>query len=142
MKEQLITFKTAKLAKEKGFDWEVDNGYNNDSQLLCNDRQRDLEFNYNEEEGRTSAPTQSLLQKLLREKHKLSVEVEFDYAYEIDEGKGNYSDAIFTVKIADISNPRKYNVVSPNWQRRDGNQFTYEQALEKGLQAALELIKN
>ena len=148
MKEQLITFETAKLAKEKGFDIKVETFYMGDSEnnFLHNAGKKDNWNNYkcildeSELSDDYSAPTQSLLQKWLREKHNLSVEVQFDYAYEIDEGKGNYFDAIFTVKIADISNPIKYNVISPSWQRKDGNQFTYEGALEKGLQEALKLI--
>jgi len=145
MKESLITFETAKLAKEKGFNELVKTLYISDNDVVKSAKANNsgrTNSNYTEREDYKvySAPTQSLLQKWLREEHNLSVEVEFDYSYEIDEGKGNYSDAIFTVKISNISNPRKNDVFSPSWQRRDGNQFTYEGALEKGLYEALKLI--
>jgi len=145
MKEELITIETAKLAKKKGFDLKVKECFS--LGLIPPDEGNLKSFtnikpaNFNKFNDVWSRPTHSLLQRWLREVHKLNVEVEFDYAYEIDEGKGNYSDAIFKVKIADISNPKKYNVIAPNWQRKDGNQFTYEGALEKGLIEALKLIK-
>jgi hypothetical protein len=124
MKEGLITFETAQLAKEKGFDWEVDNGYNNDSQLLCNDRQRELEFNYNEEEGRTSAPTQSLLQKWLREHYKIHIEVIPDES-----------------DPADLWHTIVYPLYCMKEPSNEGSFKTYEEALEKGLVEALKLIQ-
>lgn len=81
MKEQLITFDTAKFAKEKGFDIKVETFYMGDSEdnFLHNAGKKDnwnnhkCIFNESELSGDYSAPTQSLLQKWLYEKHQIWV---------------------------------------------------------------------
>ncbi len=83
MEEQLITFETAKLAKEKGFDVSCENYYTG----YIDDNGFDL-YNYQDNRGsgfaqlsvnnndfEYSAPTQSLLQKWIREEHKIHIEV-------------------------------------------------------------------
>ena len=143
MEEQLILLETAKLAKEKGFDVEVHHCW----MITLNKKnrepyiERDIEFedNFNSEEfekphfinseigvkyTRLSAPTQSLLQKWLREKHKIILIIGYQYE--------------------DDLTPYSY------WIYKEGeslpiNQWvddlkTYEQALELGLQEALKLI--
>jgi hypothetical protein len=109
MKEEITTFETAKLAKEKGFTnfncfWPSD----------CLTKGR---------------PTQSLLQKWLREKHNIFVYVTpttlGDNAVFIKDPWG---------KVL-LQNESLYkNAVSC--------QFEYEKALEAGLQKALKLINN
>ena len=74
MKESLVLFKTAKLAKDKGFDVAQVKGYytHGDIQLVL---WYDSE-NYNEQKDFLAfAPTQSLLQKWLREEHSLHMEI-------------------------------------------------------------------
>lgn len=82
MQEQLIEFKTAKLAKEKGFDWEVNHYYDTTN---CNwhrvSKYENLTnkcwiqepdgSNCKSRIGWISAPTQSHLQKWLRDVHKI-----------------------------------------------------------------------
>jgi hypothetical protein len=69
MKEQIITFETAKLAQEKGFVGPMGEGY---------------DFNGNAVLYRGRAPypscTQSLLQKWLRETHGVAVIIDTDIA--------------------------------------------------------------
>jgi len=110
MKEELVTFDTAKLAKEKGFDISQTKGYysHGDSKLV-------LSENYNEQKY---LPTQSLIQKWLREVHNLITEASYDYS------KKKY-----------IANSKKLD---------KGYQFsysTYEEALEVAMYSALETIK-
>ena len=106
MKEQLISFETAKLAKEKGFP----------KDLIIIDHVTDVgsfvEF-----------PTQSLLQKYLREEHKINVWV---FPRLIRDG---YICAI--EKIKDKGKSKTILTISFN---------TYEEALEHGLFEALKLI--
>jgi hypothetical protein len=113
MKEQLITFKTAKLANGKRFNIETYNHYQ-----LKNGKFLDKD-NY---QGQSiKAPTQSLLQKWLRDL----------YRFDILLGPG-------------VSDAGKYNV-EVHYNNIDslelGSFNTYEEALEKGLQEALKLIK-
>ena len=124
LKERLISFETAKLAKEKGFDEEVLNHY---SQEDCagkqyNEFQDDIK-NSEAEHFEYSAPTQSLLQKWLREKHGIKL-----WMSPVGEEGELYH-------IEDIT---KNNLSL--WG--DLNSYeTYEEALEVGLQEALKLIE-
>ena len=81
MEDTLITFETAKLAKEKGFEFKIVWGYI-------------LGFKNNHERDKY-LPTQSLLAKWLREKHNIIVLVDYEgidgyyykYYYYINEVK-------------------------------------------------------
>jgi len=133
MKEQLIEFETAKLAKEKGFDWEVLNHYNNE--LFYNDEfvnnkgylfEDDVK-NSELEPFEYSAPTQSLLQKWLRDEHDCLVEI-------TTAGKDEH---YVKVLLPDIMSP----YFEPEQESIGDVDFeTYEQALEAGLIEALKLI--
>tara|TARA_R110000851_G_scaffold36063_1_gene94386 strand:- start:121 stop:546 length:426 start_codon:yes stop_codon:yes gene_type:complete len=141
MKEQLITFNTAKLAKEKGFNWGCNYFYTPDKKPYIT---RGYEYrsdayvedhNWNAGMGSyptkasdvlCSAPTQSLLQKWLREEHKINVESnylpniqKYSCLYIPMRGKACISDRKYVSKL-------KFD--------------TYEEALEEGLQEALKLI--
>lgn len=120
MEEQLISFEIAKLAKEKGFDT---------IQTNCYDPKGTKEYIYNWRiENKVStdqrmkrlipAPTQSLLQKWLREEHdthilpiRIETNVGIKYSYTMN----------FKVDF-------------------DEEYDTYEEALEEGLLAGLKLI--
>ena len=173
MKEQIISFKTAKLAKKKGFEekclfyYDLDdkslsensitenlfktektsNYYDiggcpsnrffkytfpskalksqNKLERLANEKDDDLD----DELIYADAPTQSLLQKWLREKHNLIVyllpNIEIgsinEWEYQISKYENNHTQ----------SNRFELNEING----------TYEEALEKGLQKALKLIK-
>lgn len=111
MKEQLISFQLAKLAKEKGFDW------------------RNIEIlEVKSKSAFLDSTTQSLLQKWLREIHKIHINVWFkgdmiydynslDWCYEIKSLKENFSI---------IENRTNFK--------------SFEQALEESLYQALLLI--
>lgn len=96
MNEQLISFKTAILAKEKGFE------FNNKRS------QNDYQGEY---------PTQSLLQKWLREEYKINV---------------------YCMPCLYDENLWFHNIAS----RFKVFVGTYEEALEDGLYQTLKLIKN
>lgn len=71
MKEELISFKCAKLAKEKGFNVVVWDYYEKDTNKhYCSITREHYNKGYN-----ISAPTQSLLQRWLWETHHIWVEV-------------------------------------------------------------------
>ena len=160
MNEQLISFETAKLAKEKQFqeytsyfytienglcsidtDGEILNIYNDDLTFKDNIWDCNGDFWYNEiedEEGiyaqtyepiKYSAPTQSLLQKWLREKYFLHIVL-------IPTVTGD-----MTYKIVDIQCDPQHEIERPPYNDVCAYDFTtYEEALENGLQEALELI--
>lgn len=130
-KEQLISFKTAKLAKEKGFDYCVNNYYWIDENSLdCGDG--DCEFaclNHNKYDDLYSAPNQTELQKWLRDVYSFIVYVV--------PNKNGYDCFIGLREQGFI---REY-INCCKIQEHDYDYFkTYEEALETGLYEALKLI--
>lgn len=130
MEEQLISFETAKLAKEKGFDI-LCKKYYNGVDILHTSKTSILHEAY-----RMYAPTQSLLQKWLREKHKT-----FVYSNSGIRGTRNSrTELYFTCQLSQRrpwKEERKYGLTHLSFETFK----TYEEAIEKGLQEALKLIK-
>ena len=144
MKDTRITFETAKLAKEKGFNERVHYFYKvrseNDIELYgCTRKQlvgfkghvpiyhkvRDYHTNkekLNAKLYRCSAPTQSLLSKWLREKYDIDV---------IINTYRNQNQKYYKYFISEKSK----NII-----KSEENYNTYEDALEIGLQEALKSI--
>ena len=131
MKEELISFETAKLAKKKGFTANCENVYYGDIQnklkvlvvvtdgMAAKNSVTESNLETGIEPEPFEAPTQSLLQKWLREKHNLNVTVDIENEiYKSYVRKG-------------LWNPVAY-----------GMSNDYEKAFEAGLKSALELIKD
>tara|TARA_R110000868_G_scaffold308542_2_gene570025 strand:+ start:143 stop:592 length:450 start_codon:yes stop_codon:yes gene_type:complete len=147
MKEQLITFETAKLAKEKGFDIGVNQSYiiykesynydddpNHRESYKVNDIEINSHYHVNNYKGidlsnelyeAYSAPTQSLLQRWLREVHKIDVFCDCI-------GSGKYYSVIYDNNIKE-GNDKVFE---------QEKETSYEEALEVGLQESLKLITN
>ena len=137
MKEQLISFETAKLAKEKGFKTLGMFYYHSNSDKVNKGTWDDGELNWNgiPYDGMSvetwAAPTQSLLQKWLRELHNTHVTIMY-FSANADLTPGDdYQPMI------DIIRPVHRAILEDL-----GDFRTYEEALEKGLQEALKLINN
>ena len=137
MEDTLISFKTAKLAKKKGFNKKVLFSYeysDKKSFLYCGGvlynssknkygYTENLEYNlYNHNSHKKlkvySAPSQSLLQKWLREKHNIEVYI-----------------------IPWIYNNKTVYDFFVNYEGESRAYSTYELALESGLLEGLKLIK-
>lgn len=124
MKEKLITFKTAKLAKEKKFNLEVKASWGSeagsgkkmfsDNFMLSN---RDMQSDKN---GFTR-PSQTLLQKWLREKHNIDIVIK-PMTGDI-KGQKNYA--------ADVM------IFGNTYYQKLARADSYEDALENGLYEAL-----
>lgn len=119
MTEELVSFETAKLAKEKGFKHNS-KCYGGNGEILEN-----IENHNNNimQRFRYAAPTQSLLQKWLRKKHNIHIWLipsEIDKTYRAYVGYGIKLDLL-------------ENSFTQSFE-------TYEETLEKGLQEALKLI--
>lgn len=132
MKEQLVSFETAKLAKELGFNWKVRTYYGH----ACNphiaydkeDYSIPVDFNSNDYKGLISAPTQSLLNKWIRDVHKHYIDIRICSIHSHNYGK--YS----VCNVFDISTGSDNLLLCITHK-------TYEKALEHGLYCALNLIK-
>jgi len=129
MKEQLISFETAKLAKEKGFDqnpYKANKCYapeyaDGSNIRLCNTL-------FYQDVNIAVAPTQSLLQKWLREEHNIHVYVTYRrFVAKPDSDDGFYFHIGKSIEFS----------LCDDW---GGRYKTYEEALEVGLQKALSFI--
>ena len=153
MEEELISFETAKLAKEKGFNIPTISYYNpkgrsEESEGYMTERLESS--NWNDGQGsypthakdvECSAPTQSLLQKWLREVHNCFINV---LPHRDGDSKNKQwkskKDVFWTVEV-------DYYGKNFEIELTDDSDFTqhfnksYEEALEIGLYQALKLIK-
>jgi|AntDeeMinimDraft_6_1070357.scaffolds.fasta_scaffold00887_6 hypothetical protein len=157
MKEQLITLETAKIAKDKGFtitlentdeDWKSNYYEPNDMRYhyhrdykgytLLSDYYADTNQNFQQygdnKHPHIDAPTQALLQKWLREKHGLHIQI---YPMERWLPSGILLEIYFEVSLKILSNIGGLENIKSNMMTFKA----YEEALEKGLQEALKLIK-
>lgn len=153
MEEQLITFETAKLAKEKGFNIPQNKMYSYGKDMFeYIDKVRfydgikyecsETPYNWNDDKSPTStkyfsAPTQSLLQKWLREKHGIHIvlipTINAAWTYKTTTVLSERDEEVI-IGIKDVGDLPPYKNVC-------GEDFsTYEKALERGLQEALKLI--
>lgn len=140
MQEQLITFETAQLAKQKGFDLEVLHFYckNETCNHLEVPNKYSFEVNANNDSennfgyGLTwSAPTQSFLQAWLRNIKGIEITIIPNYIYIVFPLK-RMTDALDklegdqTIDLLDLASETEYK--------------TYEEALEVALVEALKMI--
>jgi len=123
--EEICTYEVAKLAKEKGFNVPTHYAYNDNCRKAM---YMELCLNRNTKDSRSiSAPTQSLLQRWLREEKGVCISVE---AYPTYATKNNilYSWAIkYRSSGHSMEHEQSFNTFS-----------TYEKALEDALKYALE----
>lgn len=134
MKEQLVNLETAKLAKEKGFNTYNMYWYNSIGNLV-NTLGTEIYYKSNQNEYNLReniyAPTQSLLQKWLREVHNIHIVLEDSFNTETLQIK--YYPVLYPfIKNKDKDNG--YDYLGDVWSN------TYEEALEIGLQEALKII--
>jgi hypothetical protein len=125
MKDQIITFETARLAKEKGF-WLTAASWR-ESMTFYDKNGRFIESMMGNDcfPDQYYAPTQSLLQKWLREKHNMHVYC-IPMAHTYDRDFDHYCFEVFHKLV---------------YYEPDGTYSSYEEALEAGLVYALNLIK-
>lgn len=122
MEDTLISFETAKLAKEKGFDKVMCTGY----YMGTDDCIQITAYRQHKSKDKCLASTQSLLQKWLREVHKIDViAISVRFTGYIEIGYWTYA-----IKSIQPVGKQKYKF------------DTYEEALEQGLLKSLKLIKN
>ena len=123
MKEQLVSFETAKLAKEKGFDIFTDYSFYSDGKETVSE--------YGCEDILIFRPTQSLLQKWLRENYKIYVNTHLSFVE-----KHSFYTTVMWIKTKRWI-PKNMVTRCPEgcWSS------DYEESLEVGLKYALTQIK-
>lgn len=132
MQEQIIKYETAVIAKEKGFDWKVSAFIENtgpmSGNILHNDMVKenynDFDFKFHEDSCVCSAPTQSLLQKWIRDVHNIYTTVISSYVN---------NELVKDAFLFENPHLKKVNQCKNYYP-------TYEEALEAGLIEALKMI--
>ena len=144
MEDTLINFETAKLTKEKGFDEKVYREYDKSGYLRCTSKSADVVLGPYDELLKSTeypAPTQSLLQRWLREVHNCFIDI-------LPHRDGNSKnkqwkskkDVFWSVEVDYYGKNFEINLTNNADFTQHFNK-SYEEALEIGLQEALKLIK-
>ena len=125
IEEQFVSFDTAKMLKEAGFDVPCFNQYTDRGTVWhC-----DCPENFNISQCATSCPTQALAARWLREVHRIVVDATF-----IPPSTDGNAWRYFIGEMDDM-------VWAGDYELSDCKYATYEEAFEYGLQRGLELIK-
>ena len=141
MEERLISFNTARLSKESGFDWKVTHHYRDGGLYTSELINGGAPYNMNCQKEQDlwncnlySAPQQSLLQKWLRDEHNIEVLVYCNASGWLWELNKAFSKSWLSggthISWSDSNGPNE----SGSWE-------IYEEALEAGLLEAFKLIK-
>jgi len=127
MTEQPVSFDTAELAMQKRFDGKCNKIYNHIKEIW--------KSHYNDTSNSTldpgaycTAPTQNVLQKWLREYHKLHITIT------------SISQESWQYHVTRVGQTLG-NLYDQDFNSYDQDFNSYEEALESGLQEALKLIK-
>ena len=123
--EQFVSFETAKMLKEAGFDVPCTLQYTEGKFIW----DVDYPYNFNQDEFGYSRPTQALAARWLREVHRISVDAAF-MAPSTNIDVWQY----FIGKMDDMIWPGDFETSERTYA-------TYEEAMEAGLQEAVKLIK-
>lgn len=144
MEEQLITFETAKLAKEKGFSintteyWEYQASGPERYKFITEDSPGATWVN-DDLKNRICISTQSLLQRWLREKKEIYIHIavwrNMDHC---DEFTSIITKPAYIKPLYDKSN-KGLDIME---SKAVAFKHTYEEALEAGLQEGLKLLSN
>ncbi len=131
IKEQYVSFETAKLAKEKGYNELCCTIYKNGLLKIHKSHNGNNYSNLISNKGLSgkcfSAPTQALLARWLREKHNMCVEV-------------NFTSYGFVWCVRNTNNTEDNYGSGESGPNKNGTWDNYEGAKESGLQEALKFI--
>ena len=122
--EDYVSFETAKLLKEKGFDSDINLWYDEDGvKFFTNKYEISSDWRVRQNQNVYLCPTLQTAMKWLREVHKLSIEP-------------YYSEVL--TWVVDIKHIGKYTSLSEFEAVRDKNYDSYEQTCEAGIKYCLE----
>lgn len=125
MKEEIINHETGILAKRAGFDWPTNAAYVDLREFRGKNELTEFATanNHNKKPHRVSIPTQSHLQRWLRDRHRINFSIEYDH----------YT-TYYTINFEHVD---RTGVFCSFYVDRD---TSYESVLEKGLQYALKYL--
>ena len=131
IEEQFVSFDTARMLKEAGFEANLKTMYveeEKDEWAFWDSGAKRSDYNYFDDT--IACPTQALAARWLREKHRIVVDVTF-IPPSVDGDEWQY----FIGEMDDM-------VWEGDFESSDRKYSTYEEALEAGLQEAIKLIRS
>ena len=146
MEKEFCTYEQALALKELGFDepcLAFYDGKNAESFYFNNIRDASGDYIPFQKHDRLKwfgAPTFSQAFRWFREKYNLHAEITWSPSYEYEPGQ--WSDAIYEITIVNVSYTKEWEAESPDMQRANGRQLSYEEAENACLDKLIEIVKN
>jgi hypothetical protein len=140
MDKEFVKYEQALELKELGFDEPCLTCYDKLEMIASHGKNVFDYKNYNTSGYMVSRPTFSQAFRWFRDKYSIHAEITWDPSYEYDPGE--WSDAIYEITFVDVSYTKEWKAESPDMQRNEGNQLTYEEAESACLDKLIELIKD
>jgi hypothetical protein len=140
MKTEFIPYEQALALKELGFDepcmYYVDKQNNS---FIYNFQTHPDEFIEWCSVTVISTPLYQQAFRWFREKYNLHAEITWSPSYEYEHGQ--WSDAIYEITIVNVSYTKEWEAESPDMQRANGRQLTYEKTELACLIKLIEIVK-
>ena len=134
--KEFIPYEQALALKELGFDEPCFGAWvNNELFITENEKPKIQSLSINQ----CTAPLYQQAFRWFREKHNIHAEITWSPSYEYDPGE--WSDAIYEITFVDISYTKEWKAESPDMQRSDGKQLTYEEAELACLKKLIEIVE-
>ena len=124
--ECYVDLEVAKLLKEAGFDWECCYCYDAETKDFLDDNEGEFNFNEGDDNNFYSASTLDVAQRWLREAKNISVDI----------SSTRYSEWEYIIRKINQVNHNDNTIFALTACRF----YTYEEALEAGINKALEII--
>lgn len=152
--EDYVSFETAKLLKEKGFDARCPMIYTADGKMLYTDVKHHNMYAVTNKQLKyytdIIAPTQTMAMKWLREVHNILLVVDYDYEFTstsyiykiyrlVENGRPERVIVKGTSYDKD-NNPTEHIVAVRDYERSAEEYATYQQAAEAGIKYCLEML--
>ena len=145
MNKEFIPYEQALILKELGFDEPCLAFYNHQGKLIMMSQENEEEISIWKNSyvllgKQYAAPTFSQAFRWFREKYNIHAEITWSPSYEYDPGE--WSDAIYEITFVDVSYTKEWKAESPDMQRGNGKQLTFEEAELACLKRLIEIVKN
>ena len=141
MDKEFIPYEQALALKELGFDEPCFGRWIEPNELFISAPEDDEYCQKQHEFSWTAlAPLYQQAFRWFREKYNIHAEITWSPSYEYYPGE--WSDAIYEITFVDVSYTKEWKAESPNMQRGNGKQLTYEEAELACLDKLIVICKN
>ena len=140
MTKEFIPYNQALFLKDLGFDEPCMAWYDTRKPDVSLNTSHYHSGKWNYLENAVSLPLYQQAFRWFREKYNIHAEITWSPSYEYDSGE--WSDAIYEITFVDVSYTKELKAESPDMQRSNGKQLTYEGAQLECLNMLIEIVNN